>query len=260
MILDVNAYLGPFAFRRLRHNQAGSMLELMDRKGIDKAIVSSASAITYRNTQPANEDLAAEVASHRDRLIPFGVVNPFYAGWRDDLKACHETLGMKGLRLYPGWHHYKLADASCHDLIQDATERGMLISIPLRVEDARNRSWLVDVPDVPHAEVLELIKAFPKARFILINGLGFVGGPLGKKDNGLPENYQIEISRIDSVLGNEMGRLIDNLGPSRVVFGTGMPFSYPDPALLKLEVLKASQDVKDQILAGNAAKWLGLDT
>ena len=30
MIIDVNAYLGPFAFRRLRHNTAGSLLKLMD--------------------------------------------------------------------------------------------------------------------------------------------------------------------------------------------------------------------------------------
>ena len=49
MMIDVNAYLGPFAFRRLRHNTAASLLALMDCKKIDKAVVSSAAAITYRN-------------------------------------------------------------------------------------------------------------------------------------------------------------------------------------------------------------------
>ena len=101
MIIDINAYLGHFAFRPLRHNTASALLRLMDAKKIDKAVVSSASAITYRNAQAGNEEVAAEVEGHRDRLIPFAVINPSYAGWRDDLKACHEAFGMRGLRLYP---------------------------------------------------------------------------------------------------------------------------------------------------------------
>ncbi len=47
--------------------------------------------------------------AHRDRLIPFAVINPTYAGWEDDLKTCHEGLGMRGLRLYPGWHNDRLS-------------------------------------------------------------------------------------------------------------------------------------------------------
>lgn len=256
MIIDFNAYLGNFAFRRLRNNRADSLLKLMDEKRIDRAVVSSASAITYRNTQAGNEELAEEVASHRDRLIPFAVINPFYAGWRDDLKACHETMGMKGVRLYPAWHNYRLADPSCHDLINAATERNMIISIPMRVEDARDRSWLVDIPDLALADVTALVKTFPKARFVLLNGLGYTSTPLGRKDGDLPANYLIEISRIDSVLANEVGQLITNLGADRVVFGSGMPFSYPDPALLKLQVLDAGNDVKEKLAWKNAAEWL----
>ena len=122
MLIDTNAYLGSFAFRRLRHNTPDALLRLMDEKGIDKAIVSSASAITYRNAQSGNEQLAAAVTSHRDRLIPFAVVNPFYAGWQDDLKICHEELGMKGLRLYPKWHNYALSDRCLLDLIHAPPE------------------------------------------------------------------------------------------------------------------------------------------
>jgi len=92
MIVDVNAYLGHFAFRRLRNNTATSLLTLMDSKGIDKAVVSIAAAITYRNAQAGNEEVAAEISGHRDRLIPFAVIDPFYAGWQDDLKACRPTM------------------------------------------------------------------------------------------------------------------------------------------------------------------------
>jgi predicted TIM-barrel fold metal-dependent hydrolase len=258
MIIDVNAYLGHFAFRRLRHNTAAALLALMDSKKIDKAVVSSAGAITYRNAQAGNEELAEEVRGRGDRLIPFAVINPFYAGWQDDLKICHEQFGMAGLRLYPKWHNYQLSSACCRELVEAATERGMVVSIPIRVEDNRERSWLLNVPDVPLEEIVELVKAHPKARFLLLNGLGYTGSPLGRKDNGLPSNYAIELSRLSAVLANELGQIITNLGAERVMFGTGMPFNYPDPALVKQEVLDASEADKEKIRSQNAMAWLRL--
>jgi len=258
MMIDMNAYLGHFAFRRLRHNTAASLLALMDSKKIDKAVVSSAAAITYRNAQAGNEEVAEETKGHRDRLIPFAVINPFYAGWQDDLKICHEEFGMKGLRLYPKWHNYALSSPSCRELVKAATERDMVISIPMRVEDNRERSWLLNIPDIPLDEIVELVKAHPKSRFLLLNGLGYTGSALGKKNNGLPANYAIELSRLSAVLANEIGQLIANLGADRLMFGTGMPFNYPDPALVKLEVLDAAEPDKEKIRSQNAATWLRL--
>ncbi|MCX5646393.1 MAG: amidohydrolase family protein [Phycisphaerae bacterium] len=257
-MIDVNAYLGHFAFRRLRHNTAESLLALMDAKKIDKAVVSSVSAITYRNAQAGNEEVAAETSGHRDRLIPFAVINPFYAGWQDDLKICHEDFGMTGLHLYPKWHNYSFSSPCCRELINAATERGMVISIPIRVEDNRERSWLLNIPDIPLEEIVELVKAFPKSRFLLLNGLDYVRSPLGRKNNGLPSNYAVELSRLSAVLANELGQLITNLGADRMMFGTGMPFNYPDPALIKLDVLDASEPDKEKIRSQNAAAWLRL--
>ncbi len=110
----------------------------------------------------------------------------------------------------------------------------------------------MDVPDIPPAEVVDLVKKHPKGRFILLNAAGLNGTPLGRAGE-LPTNYVIEISRASAVLGNEIGQLLAALGPDRLVFGSGMPFTYPDPALLKLEVLEAPQDVKEQIRWRNAA-------
>jgi len=258
MIVDVNAYLGDFAFRRLRHNTAESLLELMDSKHIDKALVSSASAITYRNAHAGNEELAEQVRDYSDRLIPLAVINPFYAGWQDDLKICHEQFGMKGLRLYPKWHNYELSSPCCRQLVDAAAERGMVITIPIRVEDNRQRSWLLNIPDIPLDEIVELLKAHPKAKFILVNGLGYTRSPLGRKDNGLPSNYAIELSRLSATLANELGQLIENIGADHVMFGTGMPFKYPDAALVKMEILDASEADKEKIRSKNAINWLGL--
>jgi predicted TIM-barrel fold metal-dependent hydrolase len=252
-MIDVNAYLGHFAFRQLRHNTADGLLRLMDRKRIERAVVSSAASITYRNAHAGNEEIFAEIKPHRHRLIGCAVLNPAYAGWRTDLRICHEEFGMKALRLFPNWHNYRLADKACVDLVHAAAEKGLVVTIPLRVEDRRQQSWLVDVPDVAKDDIAALVKAAPEASFVLMSGSGFAGSVLGRKDNGLPANYSIEISLLTAELGNEIGQLMANLGENRVVFGTGMPFHYPDPALVKLEILDASDAAKEKIRRGNAA-------
>ncbi len=256
-MIDVNCYLGHFAFRQLRNNTADELLRMMDAKGIEKAVVGSAAAVTYRNAQSGNEELHREIKSHRDRLIPFAVINPGYAGWADDLKICREEFGMRGLRLHPGWHNYKLADACCHELVAAAAEHKMPVSIPIRVEDNRQRHWLVDVPDVPLAAVTDLVKSNPKATFILAAGSGFTRYALGKKNNDMPKNYYIGICRVTALLANELAQLVANIGAERLVFGSGMPFHYPDPAILKLKVLDAPEADKEKIRQGNAAKILG---
>ena len=257
-MIDVNAYLGHFAFRQLRHNTAQGLIALMDRKEIQKAVVSSAASIAYRNSHAGNEEVYAEVKGHTGRLIPFAVLNPVYAGWRDDLAICQEQFGMKGLRLYPRWHQYQLTDRAAIELVRAAAQRKMAVSIPLRVEDRRQGSWLVDIPDVTHDEIAGLIRAVPEAQFILMNGSGFAGSVLGRKNNGLPSNYVIDIALMHSELRNEVGALVNNLGEDRVVFGTGMPFHYVDAALAKVEILDAPDRVKEKIRQGNAARILGL--
>lgn len=257
-MIDVNAYLGHFAFRQLRHNTADGLLRFMDRKRIDRALVSSAASITYRNAHAGNEEVAAEIRNHRDRLTGCAVLNPVYAGWQDDLKTCHEEFGMKALRLYPRWHNYKLTDAACLDMVHKAGERGLAVTIPMRVEDRRQQSWLVDIPDVNRDEAAALIEAAPRVSFILTNGSGFTASRLGRRNNGLPANYAIDISLLTAELNNEIGQLLSNLGEDRVVFGTGMPFHYADPALTKLEILDASEAVKEKIRHGNARRILKL--
>jgi predicted TIM-barrel fold metal-dependent hydrolase len=257
-MIDVNAYLGHFAFRQLRHNTAAGLLELMDTRKIERAVVSSAAAITYRNSQAGNEEVAAEAKSRPDRFISFAVLNPTYAAWQDDLKTCHEGFGMRGVRLYPGWHNYRLTDPLCLELVNAAAGRGMVVSIPVRVEDRRQRSWLVDIPDVAMEDIAALVRACPQAQFIIGNGTGFTSSSLGRKNSGLPSNYAVEISLVAAAPQDEMTQLLANLGEDRILFGTGMPFHYPDPALVKMELLDAPESTKEKIRRRNAIRLLKL--
>ncbi len=257
MIIDVNAYLGHWPFRRLRHNDAEGLLALMDRAEIERAWVSSASAIFYKNAQAGNEELAEQVSGREDRLVPFAVINPAYVDWEHDLQVCVEQLGARGLRLYPHYHDYALSDPCCNELIAAAAEKDLVVSIPLRQIDQRQRHWLLEIPDVALPELEALVERHPDARFVFVNGAGFTGSRLGQPDSDLPDNYALGISRMRATMGNEVGALVENLGADRVVLGTGMPLKYPEPALLKVEVLDAPEEAKQAILGGNAERMLG---
>lgn len=257
-MFDVHAYLGHFAFRQLRHNTAEGLLRLMDRSGIRRAVVSSASAIAYRNAQAGNEELAGEVEGRRARLVPFAVLNPAYAGWEDDLKVCHEQFRMAGVRLYPRWHGYALGDPRCRALVDAAAERRMTISIPVRVEDRRQQSWLVDIPDVPLDEIAGLARACPRARFMVHSASGVAGSALGGKSGAALPNVAVDIARLSVEFGNELGQLLSVLGEDRLLFGTGMPFHYTGPAAVKVEMLRVPDAVKEKIRVRNAVGWLGL--
>lgn len=257
-MIDINAYLGPFAFRQLRHNTAEGLLRLMDRARVGRALVSNAAGITYRNSQAANEELAGWTKPHRDRLIPCAVLNPAYAEAVRDLKVCREEFGMRAVRIYPHWHKYSVSDGRCVDFVHAAAALKMPVSVPFRVEDRRQQSWLVDVADMTQSEAIALVRAAPEAHFIFGNGAGFAGSELGRAGNGMPANYSVEISLLTAVMGNEFGQLVENLGAGRILFGSGMPFHYPEGALLKMEMLEAPAAAKAMIAEGNAARLLGL--
>lgn len=103
------------------------------------------------------------------------------------------------------------------------------------------------------------MKKHPRAQFILVNGIGDANSLLGRPDNGLPSNYFIGMSRLSAVLGAEIRQLMDNLGSDRIVFGTGRPFKYADPALVKLEVLEATDEELESIRWKYAARLLDRD-
>lgn len=265
MLIDTNAYLGPWATRRLRYSTPSGLLQLMDRAGITHACVSSASAVMYRNCHAGNEELAQmleaagrETPDLTGRLIPFAVLSPAYAGWERDLRWCHEVLGAKGLRLHPGYHGYRLTDPRCHDLIVAAASLDMVISVPQRMEDYRQRHWLLDAPDVNLNDLASLIEAHPEARFVVNNAAGAGASDLVGRSSSLPMNYWVDICRPDVVYHREAIGLIEAMGTDRIVFGSGIPFNYPEPATLRLEVLQAQGYEVEKIASKNARALLGL--
>jgi uncharacterized protein len=256
MILDANAWLGHYPFRSVPNNTPEGLLLLMDRHGIEKAIVSSLHAVFYRDAHCGNEELVRWVAPYRDRLIPCTTLNPTYPGWERDLRQCVEEWDMRGLRLFPLYHNYALTGRECRELVQAATERGLSIAIPLRLEDRRQRHWMDTTGELSLAEVAALARACPEAEIVVLEALGVESSPFVRDEALAKARVSFEFSRMATVLQQSIPRLLEQLGPERLVFGTGMPLKYPSAALLKLELLEAPPDVKERLAHGNMERLL----
>ena len=254
MLIDVNAYIGHWPFRRLRLNTAEALVREMDRHGIDRAVVANLHGVFYRNAHPANEELALAARPFRDRLIPFGTLNPAYPGWEEDLRRCAEELNLRGLRLYPQYHGYKLVEEAALALVDAAVELGWAVQVPMRLVDRRGRHPMDLGEDLLPADFEAAIAARPHARWMVLASAGLDGRRLP------PEaTCAIEISRLTAVLRRDIQRLLEGVGPERVVWGTGMPLNMAAPALLRLQALDVDDEVRDRIAWRNAAEMLGLD-
>ena len=253
MIIDVNTYIGHWPFRQLRYNTAESLVRRMDKHHIDQAIVASIHGILYKNVHDSNEELAFRTKPHLERLIPFSTLNPTYPGWEEDLRRCAEVLELRGIRLYPQYHGYRLTDSASVELIEAVTQLGWTIQVPMRIVDRRQRHRWDLAEGLKPGDFEVVFNRFPSTSWIVLNGLGFDGKRLNSD-----ANFLIEISRMTSVLQRNIPALIQTAGAQHLAFGSGMPFKVPEPALLKLECLDTSEAIKRRIAWRNVAEMLKL--
>jgi predicted TIM-barrel fold metal-dependent hydrolase len=279
MLLDINAYVGHWPFKQLQYNTCSKLLERMDRFGVDVSVISNLNGIFYKNTLSANEELFEELNSDKEfkgRFIPFAVINPVYAGWRDDLETCVARMGMMGIRIFPQYHDYEVTDPSLIELVKLARDHNIPVAIDIRMVDSRQRSWM-DIPvfdynspvkkDIIEKEwalknVIPLIRAVPDAKYIIVNVAN--GFALNDED--------LELIRQADVLIDTSGRSIrgeDNLddllkrfGRDRFAFGSHSPILDYLTGRLRIESMnetEADEVTKELIRSGNAKRILGIE-
>ncbi len=172
MLIDINAYTGHWPFKRLRGNSCGGVLERMKEYGTDLSVITNLNGVFYKNTQSANEELYEEVRSKRafnDRFLPFGIINPIYAGWKDDFSTCVKNFGMKGIRVFPNYHDYTIDDPNLLDLVKMARDNDVAVALTMRIVDSRQRSWMDLSTEWALKDYLPLLRAVPDAKFMLLN-------------------------------------------------------------------------------------------
>jgi predicted TIM-barrel fold metal-dependent hydrolase len=257
MLIDINAHLGAYPFRQIRHKTVEGLLGLMRRSGIDHAVVSANTSLLYRDVHRGNDEVRQALGAAGGKLSGIATINPRYSSWKRDMAEAVEQWGFKAVRLLPQYHDYDLADADGQAALEAIAELGVPVAFHERVEDHRQMHPWDRARPMSFAAVGKALAKFTDMKVLWLNGLGINADLV--RDAGLEGRILIDINRFDVTLMQTLEKFIDALGADSFAFGTHMPMSYVGPALVRMEVLRLSDDDKQKLAWRNASQYLNLN-
>ena len=260
MLVDINANIGHWPFRQTDCNSCEALVDRMDKFGVDVSVVSNMNGIFYKDTQASNEELYNEIKSNKgfdNRFIPFAIINPIYAGWQADFDICTTEFNMRGIRLYPLYHDYKLTNSDCIKLVRMARDKNVVVAFTLRMVDKRPRSWMDINEEWSLSDVIPIIKKVPDAKYLILNiSAGFEG--LTDEEVTILKNANVVFDTSGRNVAN-LNELIGKFGKEKFAFGSHSPILDYLTGLLRIESLRETEidDTTKQLLrSGNALRLL----
>ncbi len=244
-IIDTNASLFQWPFRRLPLDDTNTLLNKSRSWGVSEIWAGSNEALLHRDLVGVNERLAAE-CQQAPELVAIGEINPALPGWENDIERCIQKHNMPGLRVHPNYHGYQLNDPKFQKLIKLATEAGRFVQVAVSMEDSRTQHPLVTVPDVDLSPLPGVLKSIPSAKIQLLNWKP--RGPLIKQLANTPGVF-FDVARVDSTDG--IAKLIRALPENRVCFGTHAPFLIPEAALIRVAESQLKEDELRSVIFGS---------
>lgn len=251
-MVDTNVHVGAWPFRHLADSEPQRLVTKLRRLGFTQAWASSFDAILHRDLSDVNARLAAtcrEVGS--DLLVPFGAINPNLPDWEEDLRRCHEVHQMPGIRIYPGYHDYRLDEPVFRRLLEQTVARGLLLQLVVALEDTRTQHPRLRAEDVDLAPLPEVLTGLPRARVLLLGGR-----PTGNRFDDFVDDPRVrfDTSRIDGTDG--IAAWVRRTSPNRVMLGTHSPMMITQANLIKLDESDLTDAELLQISGTAASEWL----
>jgi hypothetical protein len=259
-IIDTNVHLFEWPFRRLKYSQTPALVAKLKKHRVTEAWAGSFQAVLHKNLDAVNARLAEECWLHGEGLLrPMGSVCPVWPDWEEDLRRCHEAYKMRGIRLYPSYHNYRLDRPEFAKLLGAAAERGLLVQIAIDLEDVRVHHPVITVPTVDASPLAAALKMAPRARVQLLNGMAAL--QQGGASRLIAETSVVfDIANLEGA--GAIGRLIEGkhwsikaqVPVDRMLFGSHAPFFPYEAALLRLFESPLEREQLVAIMRENATR------
>ena len=270
-------------------------LRRMDAMGIDMQVISPSPNQYYywadvdlakQIVAAQNEHIASVCAAHPDRLCGLGNIALQHPELSvEQLADCVGKSGLRGVEISSAVNGIELSDARFDSFWSKAEELGCLVFIhPLGTSlgERVNCHYLGNIIGQPLETTIALshlifggvLDRYPRLKICAAHGGGYLPSYIGRSDHGFavrPEAGKIKhkpseyLKRMyfDSVVYTAEGlrHLIEEVGATQVLVGTDFPFDMGayDPHVHVAAVPGLTEQERDLILGGNAARLLGLD-
>jgi len=254
LIVDTNIYLSRWPTRRLSCDETPRLVAKLKQHRVKSAWAGSLDGLLHNDISAVNARLVKECEEHGEGLlIPFGSINPTLPDWQEDLRRCAEELKIPGVRLHPNYHGYKLDDPVVEKLFALCEKHQLIVQLAVIMEDERTQHKLMRVEPVDTKPLVGLVKDHPKLQVVMLNALRTLRNDVLSK---LAEAGQVsfEIAMLEGVGG--IDRIVQDINPNRILFGSYFPVFYFDSAVLKFRESELGRVLRDTIQHENATKLL----
>lgn len=280
MIIDCHAHIFPPSIRdnrgpliktdpafRLLYNSAkaklvgaAALIEQMDRSKVDKTVV-----FGFPWNDPElmgrHNDYVGEAASRfPGRLLPFVCVDPKVDQAAEEVERCL-VAGMRGVGELA--FYTEALDSSAVRVLEPIALSCRQHGVPLMIHtNERVGHWYPGKSEASLKVIYEIIRAFPKNRFILCHwGGGLFFYELLKKEArevlarvaydtaASPFLYEPAIYAI----------AVKIIGAPRVLFGSDYPLILPERYFEEMAAAGLSEEDQSWIKGRSASKWLNLE-
>ncbi len=231
LIVDANTVFGAYP-KRKTDVSLKNLLRTMDLNGIEKALTVSLKGAFYSYEEGNEETLKACNADKR--LIPLATVDPRrFLGDAGEIENLVRR-GFKGIRLFKDFQGYPLDYSPVIEIVESMEGLGVPLLVPCNEYGCITLlSRLTVEKDYP-VIVLGCTYSF-LSEFIV-----------SARRN---RNLYVETRLLTSSDAIEI--LVEKIGASRLIFGSGIPLEYFQASYRMVESAKIREEDRDLILGGN---------
>jgi predicted TIM-barrel fold metal-dependent hydrolase len=219
----------------------------MKALGIDKAVLFTTQGF-YSDTRATNDQLAAAAARYPGVLYPWATVDPHEGESAVvELRRAITELGMGGLKLHPWVQGFSTTNPKM-DMLMDEL---VTLDVPLVFHDG-SPPWATSL------QIANLARRYPTVPVILGHGGLRELWPDALRAARQLDNLWLGTSGVPY---HGLQKMVDTLGPERLLFGTDGGAGHPSSMAYRLEVVKAlqiSDEAREAILGKNIAGLMGL--
>ncbi|MBI9043532.1 MAG: amidohydrolase [Anaerolineaceae bacterium] len=246
LIIDGHAHLGEYAGFLIHKPHAASMVEVMDKIGMQAAIISSNAAIRS-NPAYGNKETLQAVRDFPGRLFGYVTANPYYAeNFKVELNHYLDQPGFVAIKLHPEMHdNYPLRGPRYEPMWKIAAERKVpvLFHTYFGGDSLEDIAWLANrYPHIPLLVGHQLQDKNMEAMAELANTF---------------ENIYVDLT-VPEIYGSVefFVAAVDNI--EQIIFGTDFPWGNCHFRVGAVIYARISDEEKRLILGKNAAKLFGL--
>lgn len=249
--IDANCYIGSWPFRKLRRHTIEDLKHIHGENNIEYGYVSFLNSIFYNDPFEGEEDLYRAINGTPYKHVM--TINPQLPEFERDIERGIDKFGIKGVKIFPGYHGYSLQDKSVEKLCSVLYNYGLPLFVVVRMEDER-LNYIMTPRTLSREEICNFISKNQNMGTIVFLSMLY-GELVSCRDCILTaKNVLFDTSGIRNFMGIE--KLVEFFSADKILYGSQFPLYCLKSSFLMTDRAEIEDKEKKKIFYDNALSRL----